>query len=185
MGFCVSSFPFSHTICPNFESVPCKNRIFECKRINFLHKKRSGFRVPALSSSVPPESLLIYMLFVRCRHPISPHASFPRTCPFQVPNYNIDISGSGRTPPATSPVSARLSSFPLPPAHSPSAVLSSFSVPHTSPCPAHRPVSLSIPHLISIYYSPNHLYIPLAVPVPPTFIRHQPHPAHLSFRSPL
>ena len=142
--------------------------------------------MPALSSAVSPPTIYLYIC---CSsdvvYPISPCALFPRTCPFQVPNYNIDISGSGRTPPATSPVSARLSSFPLPPAHSPSAALSSFSAHHTSPCPAHRPVSLRIPHLISIYYSPNHLYGLLAAPAPPTFIRYSPHPAHLSFRSPL
>lgn len=106
------------------------------------------------------------MLVVRCRYPLSPRAVVPRGAPFMWLNYNIDISGSVRPPPATSHVSACLSSFSSPPAHSPSAVLLSFSGPHTSPCPRS---SLSPAHSPSLYlyYSPYHLYIPCTITAPP------------------
>lgn len=88
--------------------------------------------------------------------------SFPRVYPFQVSDYNIDISGSVRAPPAVSPVSASLSLFPVPSARSPLATLSSFSEPHTSPCPCSNPSPRA--------HNPLYIYII----VRPSFMSHVP-----------
>lgn len=163
----------------------CKNCCFLASAEKFFPQKKTGSSAHPRFQSILPSIYLNICWSSDVVCPTSPHTSFPRTCPFQVSNYNIDISEIFTNPPATSPVSASLSLFPVPPARSPSASLSPLSAPHTSPCPCFSPPLGHTTLSISIYYSLNHLYTPRTLTVPLTFIRYSPHPARLSFRPPL
>ena len=128
----------------------CKNCCFLASAEKFFPQKKTGSSAHPRFQSILPSIYLNICWSSDVVCPTSPHTSFPRTCPFQVSNYNIDISEIFTNPPATSPVSASLSLFPVPPARSPSATLSSFSEPHTSPCPCSSPSPGTHPHPISI-----------------------------------
>jgi len=85
MYLCIPShIRYVRFLCAKVQKLP----FFGCL-LNFFCKKKTGSSARLRLREYPPEYLLIYMVFVRCRYPISPRAVAPCVCPFQVPNYNV------------------------------------------------------------------------------------------------